>query len=135
MSLECGRESFYFSSTFYSTVVSIYYGLRAVGLGDQGLWAVITFYIGEFLIFVFEVYLILSKRNKEKNSVSMGNTRGKKNVVLLRFLAISNNKENIIITFAVYVLCTRNIVKPRVGSKMTKSWHILSWLFVHTPAL
>ena len=24
----------------------------------------------------------------------MGNTRGKKNVVLLRFLAISNNKEN-----------------------------------------
>lgn len=95
----------------------------------------ITFYIGEFLIFVFEVYLILSKRNKEKNSVSMGNTRGKKNVVLLRFLAISNNKENIIITFAVYVLCTRNIVKPRVGSKMTKSWHISSWLFVHTPAL
>lgn len=65
-----------------------------MGLEDQGLWAVITFYIGEFLIFVFEVYLILSKRNKENNSVSMGNTRGKKNVVLLRFLAISNNKEN-----------------------------------------
>lgn len=38
----------------------------------------ITFYIGEFLIFMFELYLILSKRNKEKNSVSMGNTRGKR---------------------------------------------------------
>ncbi|KAM7444870.1 DOMON domain-containing protein frrs1L [Porites harrisoni] len=58
-------------------VVSIYYGLDTpkVDLGKQGLWAVISFYIGEFLIFMFELYLILSKRNKEKNSVSMGNTR------------------------------------------------------------
>ncbi|CAH3043692.1 unnamed protein product [Porites lobata] len=58
-------------------VVSIYYGLctQKVQLGKQGLWAVIAFYIGEFLIFLFELYLILSKRNKEKNSVSMGNTR------------------------------------------------------------
>ena len=90
---QCDRESSNFSSTFFfSIVVSIYYGLRAVGLGDQGLWAVITFYIGEFLIFVFEVYLILSKRNKEKNSVSMRNTRGKKKTsLLLRFLAISIN--------------------------------------------
>ena len=89
MSLQYVRESFNFSSTFYSTVVSIYYGLRAVGLGDQGLWAVITFYIGEFLIFVFEAYLILSKRNKEKNSVSMGNTRGRKIALLSRFRTIS----------------------------------------------
>lgn len=92
MSLQYVRESFNFSSTLYSTVVSIYYGLRAVELGDQGLWAVITFYIGEFLIFVFEAYLILSKRNKEKNSVSMGNTRGTKIALLSRFLAISINK-------------------------------------------
>jgi len=61
-------------------VVSIYLGLDVVGLGlkgslgDQGFWAVITFYIGEFLIFLFESYLILSKRNKEKRSVSVTNT-------------------------------------------------------------
>ena len=39
----------------------------------------IAFYIGEVLIFMFELYLILSKRSKEKNSVSMGNTAGKSN--------------------------------------------------------
>ena len=75
-----GKVSFNFSLLLYSTVVSIYYGLdtQEVQLGKQGLRAVIAFYIGEFLIFVFELYLILSKRNKEKNSVSMGNTRGKR---------------------------------------------------------
>ena len=99
---QCDRESSNFSSTFFfSIVVSIYYGLRAVGLGDQGLWAVITFYIGEFLIFVFEVYLILSKRNKEKNSVSMRNTRGKKKLhfsydfLLLVLIYKGNNNDNI----------------------------------------
>lgn len=57
-------------------VVSIYYGLctQQVELGKQGLYAVIAFYIGEVLILMFELYLILSKRSKEKNSVSMGNT-------------------------------------------------------------
>ena len=75
-----GTVSFNFSLLLYSTVVSIYYGLdtQKVQLGKQGLWAVIAFYIGEFLIFLFELYLILSKRNKEKNSVSMGNTGGKR---------------------------------------------------------
>ncbi|XP_015762638.1 PREDICTED: ferric-chelate reductase 1-like isoform X6 [Acropora digitifera] len=51
-------------------VVSIYLGLDQVGLGKQGLYAVIAFYIGEFLVFVFEFYLILSKRNKEKRTVT-----------------------------------------------------------------
>jgi len=39
---------------------------------------VITFYIAEFLVFLFEVYLIISKRNREKRSVPMGTARGKK---------------------------------------------------------
>ncbi|XP_067036685.1 ferric-chelate reductase 1-like isoform X1 [Acropora muricata] len=53
-------------------VVSIYLGLdqNQVGLGKQGLYAVIAFYIGEFLVFVFEFYLILSKRNKEKRTMT-----------------------------------------------------------------
>ena len=55
-------------------VVSIYFGLdqNQVGLGKQGLYAVIAFYIGEFLVFVFEFYLILSKRNKEKRTMTGG---------------------------------------------------------------
>lgn len=59
-------------------VVSIYFGLNTdqVGLGKMGLWAVITFYIAEFLVFLFEVYLIMSKRNREKRSVPMGNAIG-----------------------------------------------------------
>jgi len=59
-------------------VVSIYFGLNTnqVGLGDKGLWPVITFYIAEFLVFLFEVYLIISKRNREKRSVPMGTARG-----------------------------------------------------------
>ena len=63
---------------FSFAVVSIYFGLNTVGLGKMGLWAVITFYIAEFLVFVFEVYLIMSKRNREKRSVPMGNAIGKK---------------------------------------------------------
>ena len=65
---------------FIFTVVSIYFGLHTsvVDLGKQGLYAVICFCIGIFLIILFEVYLILSKRNKEKRSVSMSNTGGKK---------------------------------------------------------
>jgi len=53
-------------------VVSIYLGLNQnkIGLGKQGLYAVIAFYIGEFLVFVFEFYLILSKRNKEKRTMT-----------------------------------------------------------------
>ena len=55
-------------------VVSIYLGLAQdqVGLQKQGLYAVIAFYIGEFLVFVFEFYLILSKRNKEKRTITGG---------------------------------------------------------------
>ena len=65
---------------FSFAVVSIYFGLNTnqVGLGDKGLWPVITFYIAEFLVFLFEVYLIISKRNREKRSVPMGTARGKK---------------------------------------------------------
>ncbi|XP_068745121.1 ferric-chelate reductase 1-like isoform X2 [Montipora capricornis] len=49
-------------------VVTIYLGLDRFGLGKPGLYTVITFYIGEFLIFVFEFYLIMSKRNKTKKT-------------------------------------------------------------------
>ncbi|KAJ7379080.1 DOMON domain-containing protein frrs1L [Desmophyllum pertusum] len=58
-------------------VVTIYYGLATLGLGygkknesvKGGFYAVICFYIGEFLVFLFEVYLINSKRNREKRTV------------------------------------------------------------------
>ncbi|XP_078359295.1 putative ferric-chelate reductase 1 isoform X2 [Oculina patagonica] len=58
-------------------VVAIFFGLdQFLDPGDDsGLYAVITFYIAEFLVFVFEVYLILSKRNREKRSVPIGTTR------------------------------------------------------------
>ncbi|XP_029198561.2 ferric-chelate reductase 1-like isoform X1 [Acropora millepora] len=72
------REIFNWSHRIVGTValvmavVSIYLGLdqNQVGLGKQGLYAVIAFYIGEFLVFVFEFYLILSKRNKEKRTMT-----------------------------------------------------------------
>ncbi|XP_074613596.1 ferric-chelate reductase 1-like isoform X2 [Acropora palmata] len=53
-------------------VVSIYLGLNQnqIGLGKQGLYAVIAFCIGAFLVFFFEFYLILSKRNKEKRTMT-----------------------------------------------------------------
>ena len=38
----------------------------------KGLIVVICFYIAEFFIFVFELYLILSKRNREKKSAPIG---------------------------------------------------------------
>ena len=65
---------------FSFAVVSIFFGLDTdqVGLGKKGLWAVITFYIAEFLVFLFEVYLIMSKRNREKRAVPVGNAIGKK---------------------------------------------------------
>lgn len=37
----------------------------------------ISFYIAEFFVFLFELYLIMSKRNREKRSVPTGTTRGK----------------------------------------------------------
>lgn len=49
-------------------VVTIYLGLDLVDLEDKGLYAVICFYIGEFLVFMFELYLILSKRSRAKKS-------------------------------------------------------------------
>ncbi|KAJ7388047.1 DOMON domain-containing protein frrs1L [Desmophyllum pertusum] len=45
-------------------VVTIYFGLDIFDLGSgmdkSGLYAVISFYIGEFIVFLFEVYLIIS---------------------------------------------------------------------------
>ena len=70
----------------YFVVVTIYFGLDTVGLGSgmdkSGLYAVISFYIGEFIVFLFEVYLIISKRNREKRAVPV---RGKK---LLPFISL-----------------------------------------------
>lgn len=59
-------------------VVSIYFGLNTdqVRLGSKGLWAVVTFYIAEFLVFLFEVYLIMSKRKREKRSAPIGTVSG-----------------------------------------------------------
>lgn len=54
-------------------VVTIYLGLDLVDLGTKGLYAVISFYIGEFLVFMFELYLILSKRSREKKSGPINN--------------------------------------------------------------
>ena len=55
--------------------MTIYLGLDIRGLGEQGLYAVIAFYVGELCVFLFELYLILSKRNKEKRTsqVNTGN--------------------------------------------------------------
>ncbi|XP_067036891.1 ferric-chelate reductase 1-like isoform X2 [Acropora muricata] len=72
------REIFNWSHRIVGTValvmavVSIYLGLNQnqVGLGKQALYAVIAFCIGVFLVFVFEFYLILSKRNKEKRTMT-----------------------------------------------------------------
>ena len=126
---QCDRESSDFSSTFYSTVVSIYYGLRAVELGDQGLWAVITFYIGEFLIFVFEVYLIRSKRNKEKNSVSMRNTRGKKmhfsyDFLLLVLIYKENSNDNIC---GIRFMHEENKQTPHYGDPLNMDGLLCPW--------
>ena len=65
-------------SLFYFTVVTIYLGTCLYKVGTQGLYAVIAFYIGEFCVFLFELYLILSKRNKEKRTsqVNNGNRHG-----------------------------------------------------------
>ncbi|CAH3148519.1 unnamed protein product, partial [Pocillopora meandrina] len=54
-------------------VVTIYLGLKEFGLDREGLYAVISFYIGEFLVFMFELYLILSKRSREKKSGPINN--------------------------------------------------------------
>ena len=54
-------------------MVTIYLGLDLVDLGTKGLYAVISFYIGEFLVFMFELYLILSKRSREKKSGPINN--------------------------------------------------------------
>ena len=57
-------------------VVTIYLGLdlNQVGLGKPGLYAVIIFFIGVFLILVFEFYLIMSKCNKAKKIDTRGRT-------------------------------------------------------------
>lgn len=57
-------------------VVTIYLGLNEYdkeNVGKPGLYAVIAFYVGEFCIFLFELYLILSKRNKEKRTSQVNN--------------------------------------------------------------
>ena len=58
---------------FYFTVVTIYLGTCLYEVGTQGLYAVIAFYIGGFCVFLFELYLILSKRNKEKRTSQVNN--------------------------------------------------------------
>lgn len=49
--------------------VTIYFGLDLVDLGKpKGRSAVICFYVGVFLVFMFELYLILSKGSRAKKS-------------------------------------------------------------------
>ena len=65
---------------FSFAVVAVYLGLRTdqVGLGKKGLYVVICFIIAVFFVFLFELYLITSKQNREKRPVPIGITRGKK---------------------------------------------------------
>lgn len=56
--------------------MAIYLGLNeydSKNVGKPGLYAVIAFYVGEFCVFLFELYLILSKRNKEKRTSQVNN--------------------------------------------------------------
>ncbi|CAH3025110.1 unnamed protein product [Porites evermanni] len=56
-------------------VVTIYLGLCLYNedVGRRGLYAVIAFYVGELCVLLFEVYLILSKRSKEKRTSQVNN--------------------------------------------------------------
>ena len=66
---------------FSVAVVAVYLGLRTdqVGsVGKKGLYALICFIIAVFFVFLFELYLITSKQNREKRLVPIGITRGKK---------------------------------------------------------
>lgn len=56
-------------------VVTIYLGLCLYNedVGKRGLYAVIAFYVGELCVLLFELYLILSKRNKEKRTSQVTN--------------------------------------------------------------
>ena len=56
--------------------MTIYLGLDVFGVGTQGLYAVIAFYVGELCVFLFELYLILSKRNKEKRTSQVNSGNG-----------------------------------------------------------
>lgn len=67
--------SFNLTFTFFFTVVTIYLGLCLYDedVGKRGLYAVIAFYVGELCVLLFELYLILSKRNKEKRTSQVNN--------------------------------------------------------------
>lgn len=60
--------------------VTVYLGLKTnqVGLEKKGLYAVISFFIAVCVVFLFELYLIMSKQNRKKRPVPVGTTRGRK---------------------------------------------------------
>jgi len=57
--------------------VTVYLGLKTnqVGLEEKGLYAVISFFIAVCFVFLFELYLIMSKQNRKKRPVPVGTTR------------------------------------------------------------
>lgn len=59
--------------------VAVYLGLKTdqVGLGKKGLYAVICFFIAVFLVFLFELYLIMAKQNRKKKPVPVGISKGR----------------------------------------------------------
>ena len=59
--------------------IAVYLGLKTdqVGLGKEGLYAVICFFIAVFLVFLFELYLIMSKQNRKKKPVPVGILKGR----------------------------------------------------------
>lgn len=59
--------------------IAVYLGLKTdqVGLGKKGLYAVICFFIAVFLVFLFELYLIMSKQNRKKKPVPVGISKGR----------------------------------------------------------
>ena len=61
-------------------VVAVYLGLPTdqVGLRKKGCYAVICFIIAVCFVFLFELYLIMSKQNRETRAVPVGVTRGRK---------------------------------------------------------
>ena len=59
--------------------VAVYLGLKTdqVDLEKKGLYAVICFFIAVCFVFLFELYLIMSKQNRKKRPVPVGITKGR----------------------------------------------------------
>lgn len=59
--------------------IAVYLGLKTdqVGLGKEGLYAVICLFIAVFLVFLFELYLIMAKQNRKKKPVPVGISKGR----------------------------------------------------------